>query len=345
MLRGLTPWGRNRNLFSRIDVLRPVLQARIIMVSDGDVVERLEKRAVEAEETIALLKSQLVFLQKAAEKKSKSGGIKDRISALKQENERLKQEADKLKSELEYWEVRNGLKQISLPILKQGAPSGAQQKVDIPATEQAEVKPEKQQEEKPAQKKAKKEKVEKKGKDKKPDAEGSEPPSSSEPDVSRIDFRVGKILSAKHHPDADTLFVEEIDVGEETPRTVCSGLVGSVPLEELQDRVVIVMCNLKPVKMRGITSQAMVMCAVSEDRKFFELLDPPNGSVPGDRVVFDGFPGEPDRQLNPKKKVWDQVKPHLLTNDAGVACYKDVPFTVPGKGVCTSRKLFKAPIS
>ena len=37
----------------------------------------------------------------------------------------------------------------------------------------------------------------------------SEPASSSEPDVSRIDFRVGKILSAKHHPDADTLFVEE----------------------------------------------------------------------------------------------------------------------------------------
>ena len=36
-----------------------------------------------------------------------------------------------------------------------------------------------------------------------------EPTSSSEPDVSRIDFRVGKILSAKHHPDADTLFVEE----------------------------------------------------------------------------------------------------------------------------------------
>ena len=56
-------------------------------------------------------------------------------------------------------------------------------------------------------------------------------------------------------------------------------------------------------RMRGVTSEAMVMCAVSEDRKFFELLAPPTGSVPGDRVVFDGFPGEPDKQLNPKKKV------------------------------------------
>ena len=37
----------------------------------------------------------------------------------------------------------------------------------------------------------------------------SEAASTVEPDVSRIDFRVGKILSAKRHPDADTLFVEE----------------------------------------------------------------------------------------------------------------------------------------
>ena len=37
----------------------------------------------------------------------------------------------------------------------------------------------------------------------------SEQPGSTEPDVHHIDFRVGKILSAKRHPDADTLFVEE----------------------------------------------------------------------------------------------------------------------------------------
>lgn len=34
-------------------------------------------------------------------------------------------------------------------------------------------------------------------------------PTTAEPDVHHIDFRVGKILSAKKHPDADTLFVEE----------------------------------------------------------------------------------------------------------------------------------------
>lgn len=39
-------------------------------------------------------------------------------------------------------------------------------------------------------------------------------------DVGRLDIRVGQILSAKIHPDADQLYVENIDVGEETTRTV-----------------------------------------------------------------------------------------------------------------------------
>ena len=63
MWRGFTT---NRYLFKTFEILRPVLQTRVIMVTGGEVVERLEKRAVEAEETIALLKSQLLFLQKAA---------------------------------------------------------------------------------------------------------------------------------------------------------------------------------------------------------------------------------------------------------------------------------------
>ena len=50
-------------------------------------------------------------------------------------------------------------------------------------------------------------------------------------------------------------------------------------------------------------SQAMVMCSANEDRSKFEVLDPPAGCAPGDRVTFEGFPGEPDKQLNSKKKV------------------------------------------
>ena len=58
----------------------------------------------------------------------------------------------------------------------------------------------------------------------------------------------------------------------------------------MQKRLVVVMCNLKPVKMRGIVSQGMVMCASSPDK--VEILDPPGDSLPGERVTCHNFPGE-----------------------------------------------------
>jgi len=49
-------------------------------------------------------------------------------------------------------------------------------------------------------------------------------------DVSRLDLRVGLIRKAWRHPDADSLYVEEMDLGEESgPRTVVSGLVKHIP--------------------------------------------------------------------------------------------------------------------
>lgn len=56
-------------------------------------------------------------------------------------------------------------------------------------------------------------------------------------DVSRLDIRVGLITDVKKHPDADSLYVEQIDVGESTPRTVVSGLVKFIPIEQMQVRI------------------------------------------------------------------------------------------------------------
>lgn len=78
---------------------------------------------------------------------------------------------------------------------------------------------------------------------------------------SRLDIRVGRIVDVSRHPDADALYVEKIDLGENEPRTIVSGLVNFVPIEEMQNRLVVVLCNLKAAKMRGIESQGMVLCA------------------------------------------------------------------------------------
>ena len=136
------------------------------------------------------------------------------------------------------------------------------------------------------QQSSKKSKGEKSGKKKEGGAGGGA--SAAAPvDVSRLDMRIGRIQKAWKHPDADGLYVEEgeavmnwqtpdsihscflVDVGEEGKiRTVCSGLVSHVPLDEMQvkksqrnahkhdyfnyhfmqGRLGIFLCNLKTAK-------------------------------------------------------------------------------------------------
>lgn len=56
--------------------------------------------------------------------------------------------------------------------------------------------------------------------------------------------------------------MEKIDLGEPTgPRTIVSGLVNFVPIEEMKDRMVVVLANLKAANLRGILSHGMVLCA------------------------------------------------------------------------------------
>ena len=51
------------------------------------------------------------------------------------------------------------------------------------------------------------------------------------------DIRIGKIVGVERHPDAESLYVEKIDLGEPSgPRTIVSGLVDFVPIEEMRDR-------------------------------------------------------------------------------------------------------------
>merc|ERR550532_571364 len=177
-------------------------------------------------------------------------------------------------------------------------------------------------------------------KEKKPKAEKTPKKAAADDeapvDIGRLDLRVGHIRSAKKHPDADSLYVEEIDVGEEKPRTVISGLVKFIPEAEMQDRMAVLLCNLKPSKMRGIMSEAMVMCASTPEK--VEILAPPPGAKPGDVVEVKGFNRAPDAQLNPKKKIFEAVAPDLLVNSALQATYKGELWTVNGSPV-TSQTL------
>lgn len=73
------------------------------------------------------------------------------------------------------------------------------------------------------------------------------------------------IKKAWQHQEADSLYVEEVEVGEEAPRQVVSGLVKFIPEAQMQMRRCVLVCNLKPANMRGVKSHAMVLCATSPD--------------------------------------------------------------------------------
>ncbi|KDP29526.1 hypothetical protein JCGZ_19239 [Jatropha curcas] len=140
-----------------------------------------------------------------------------------------------------------------------------------------------------------------------------------------LDLRVGRIIKAWRHEEADSLYVEEVDVGEAEPRIICSGLVKYIALDGLQDRNVVVLANLKPRNMRGVKSSGMLMAASDSSHENVELLEPPEGSIPGERIWF-GSEDDKENQPDPatpnqiqKKKIWESVQPHLKTDDSCVA--------------------------
>lgn len=91
--------------------------------------------------------------------------------------------------------------------------------------------------------------------------------------------------------------------------------------------------------MRGVTSEAMVLCANSADGTKSEFVEPPAGSKPGDQVFIEGHEsGTPDAVLNPKKKVFEKIQPDFKTTDALVATYKGKPFKTQA-GVCTVKSI------
>ncbi|XP_029654830.1 tyrosine--tRNA ligase, cytoplasmic-like [Octopus sinensis] len=134
----------------------------------------------------------------------------------------------------------------------------------------------------------------------------------SDPTV--CDFRVGKIISVKKN--ADSLFVERVDVGGGRILTICSSLVNSCTEEELSGNNFVFLVNLKPANLRGIMSEGMIMCAkVCGDVGRVEPLIVPEQSQAGDVVYFDGFPPQTNQvQLNAKKKVL----PRILTKQEKV---------------------------
>ncbi|MFZ7133477.1 MAG: methionine--tRNA ligase [Eubacteriales bacterium] len=79
-------------------------------------------------------------------------------------------------------------------------------------------------------------------------------------EFSKVNLKTGEIVSAHKHPDANKLLVLKIKIGKET-RQIVSGIAQHYHCDELIGKRVVVVTNLKPVKLRGIESQGMILAA------------------------------------------------------------------------------------
>ena len=161
------------------------------------------------------------------------------------------------------------------------------------------------------------------------------------PPITALDIRVGRINKVWVHEDAEKLYCEEIDVGEDEPRLIASGLRPYLSEEDLDGRMVLVLCNLKARKLAGFPSHGMVLCASNEDHTEVKLVSVPVDAKIGERVTVPGFNFEGEEAAPfaenkvGKKKVFEKIAPYLKTSEYGVPEFGGRPI-LTSVGVCTS---------
>lgn len=160
--------------------------------------------------------------------------------------------------------------------------------------------------------------------------------------VGRLDMRIGTIIEVNKAPEADTLYLTKIDIGGEF-LSVVAGITKFYTIDELIGKNVVILCNLKPSKLRGHLSEGMIMCAKCGET--MEILEPPNNAKPGDLVHCESYDRVPVEGGRDKKRLYDPLAPDMTTNDALVACYKGSYLYLPDKGNIVAKSLKNASIT
>jgi glutaminyl-tRNA synthetase len=154
-------------------------------------------------------------------------------------------------------------------------------------------------------------------------------------DIRRVAFRAATILEADPHPEADSLLVCRVDCGDPAEdgrpeyRTVVASLAGKMPSDKIIGKKVVTVTNLKPAKVRGVESTAMILVASNRadgNDEIVELLFVPESVPNGELFSFDGLEAiDPDPMMKSKGalKAFDRAMEGLKVNSNGEAVWMD----------------------
>lgn len=112
---------------------------------------------------------------------------------------------------------------------------------------------------------------------------------------SKLDLRVAKIIGVKDHPNADTLYLLHLDLGKLGKRVIVAGMKNYYSPEEMMNRKIVVVSNLKPANIRGVKSNGMLLAA-EDDTGVVSLLDP-GDATPGSDIIVEGIDKKPEEVL------------------------------------------------
>lgn len=101
-------------------------------------------------------------------------------------------------------------------------------------------------------------------------------------DFSKLELKIGTVIEAEDHPNADKLLVLKVDLGEEQPRQLVAGIRGNYSAEELKGKQIVVLANLEPRTLRGVESQGMLLAARGKEK--VALLYPEKEVEPGSTI-------------------------------------------------------------
>ncbi len=103
-------------------------------------------------------------------------------------------------------------------------------------------------------------------------------------DFAKLKLRVGRVIEAFDHPNADKLLVLKVDLGDEQ-RQLCAGIKGHYTPEQLVGQNLVVLTNVASRRMRGIESQAMLLAATAPDQSRVVIVSPASDIEPGSPVT------------------------------------------------------------
>ncbi|TMW67168.1 hypothetical protein Poli38472_012284 [Pythium oligandrum] len=162
---------------------------------------------------------------------------------------------------------------------------------------------------------------------------------------SQLDLRVGQVIEVTAHPNSEKHYIERVDIGKDEVIEMVMEHQPYFSEEEIINRKVVVLCNLKEVKVARHKSKGLIL-AFKNPKGTVELMEPHPDAEVGERVYASGEElVDPVTPIQMKKnKVWETLNKDIMTNKKLEVMFKERFIVRSRAGPCHVESVQKSPL-